>query len=633
MLADGFSDGSAFDQFCHETGSSFSATQETSPENRNALSALGNFEEGFTIFDAIAKEDSIEDTLLDPLSRTDKRAADIPWPTPYRVPNYDGFAQLSEHFGDMGQLATAPAQTARAQDFKKVVVAAALAGTKNAGNTAQALLRKSVAVAALADDRSKAVANAREGFQRALREVDVLDKRAKLLAAQLMDERGSPRKDVTLADVERLKKLRARSTALGRRAIRYQKVNALATPLAQNAIAQADILQKLAAAVLAGDTGTASALGQMYDSIGKKSAEIRAIRTAQLQKWTKKGELEGHLAFISEGDPYEATLNALERADVVALAGLEFSLKKAFRKAKKGIKSVAKGAVKIVKKTTVDPVKTAVTIARKTVKGDIKGAFKEVGRSVRTAAKDIASVAGKVLLDYPCRLASSTVGKVAIQAAGQAVGTVYGGPAGGALGREAGRQGAQTNQSICGGLRRIGITEGKFRPGQVKAAFSKVAKDLYKTSLSPQAALLAAKNVGMGIATGGAGGGGAGGLLSTVGGGAGNLLSTIGGGGGGGASGLLSKLGQETLSKIGAGNVQNLVGKQITALASQQAKKFVSKQAQKFAVQQAQRLIAPQVRRIRGPVSTPPVFTKAAYEPLQREVTEYLETGRVGDFV
>lgn len=645
-LQDGFSTGGEFENSFCESGSFQLSQGEGRVADSPQLSALGNFEEGLTVFDAVAEEESFESTLVNPLSKAVADNEGTPWPTPYTPPDFvtgtadsipskdlglmgthewEYQAQLTKNITSLsglgtagedddvlfdrptyasleglGALAQARPADPRVGAYRKVVVAAATAGGKEAARVARELAAKSQKIAGLADDRARAVAQAREGFKRALREVDQLDHSAKLLATQLLDDNGEPRADTTLTDIARLKKLRERAISLGRRAVRYQKTNALATPLAENGIAQAAILQMLSAAVLAGDVGTAAALGAMYDEIGKKSGQIRSIRQKQLAKWEKKSELDGILGDISEQDPYEADINAIELADLQALAGLEGRLWRKFKRTvKKGAKKVGRGVKRTVKKGVrtiksgarsvkrgvrevgkvsrraaraafVTPTKGTFRAAKALARGNVKKAFRAVGSSVRSSAKDIANVAGKTLLDFPCRLASTKLGMAAIRTGGAAVGAAYGGTKGAAVGKEAGRQAAIMNKSVCGGLRKVGITKGTFRPGQVKGAFKGVAKKLWKTSLSPQAAFRAGKNVLRNLATGS----------------------------GASPTDLLNKFGADTLKKLGTKGARALAKeayqrgqRELVSQAKKQGRRLVRRTVRRVAQQAAQQYL------------------------------------------
>lgn len=626
---DGYVNGAAFETaFCDDA---FEVSQGSgNTKDAPALSALGAFEEDFTVFDAVAAYDSFEDLLLNPLQRAVKDEGGTPWPTPYSPPNLmlapgqevqskdlglmgthswerqanqmRGLSLLSGLNGGwdddiafdrpttgslegLGALALAQPQNPKVQAYRQVVVAAATAGGAAASKIAQELIQKSKEIAALTDDRAQAVTEAREGFRRNLAEVEQLDKRTELLAKQVLDENGDPKPGTTLLDVERLKKLRARALALGRRAIRYQKVNALSTGLAENGVAQTAILQMLAAAVLAGNIGTAAALGAMYDELGKKSTEIRDIRKSQVSKWSKKSELEGFESYVSR-DPYEAHLNGLELADLAFFADLEGRF---LRKLKRGLKKVGKAVGRTVKKgaravkgaarstasvtkriartALVTPLKATVGAARNLAHGNVKGALKSVSRSVKSTAKDIANVAGRTLLSWPCKLSSSKLGRAAIQAGAQAVGTAYGGTTGGAVGKEAGRQAAIMNKSMCKGMEQIGVTKGTFRPGRVKGAFKQVAKKLYHTSLSPQAALRAGTHILRDAATGGA-------------------LPA-------GSSSLLNKFGTDTLKRLGAGKLIGNVTRRITSGVTSKVGRALVDEAQR----QGQRYVRAQVQR------------------------------------
>jgi hypothetical protein len=701
-VQDGFLDQSALEaQFCDEP--TFHVTSGgTEGPVLSALAALGNYEEGLTTFDTIAEACAFEDHLLNPLQAASDAAAGTPWPTPYKDPvftdsgieipsadlgtlgvhewelqarltrNLTSLSGLSSGGADdeldlsvaggalegLGALAESQPSNPKVKAYRKVVASAALAGTPQAGKTAQELIKKSMQIASLADDRMKAAAEARAGYRRTLKEIDTLDQRAQMLARQLVDATGQPRKDLTLMDIERLKKLRARSIALGRRAVRYQKINALATPLAQNGVAQAALLQMTASTVLTGDVGATAALGSMYHAIGKKSEQIRGIRAKQLAKWEQKEGLEGFAATISFHDPYEAELNAIERADLALFAGLEWSFRKAFRKVKKGFKKVGKG-IKSVAKTTASvvkevgkttgklvkavaytPIEATVKAAKRAAKGDIKGAFKAIGNSVRSQAKDIANVAGKFLLDYPCQISNSKLGKAAIGAAAQAVGTAVGGTVGGSVGSEAARQATTINKSVCGGFKNLGLTKGTFRPGRVKSTFKSVGKTLYKTTFSPKALLGAVSRIGQDALTGGVNIPGVSQVLPVD------------------SSKLLDQFGGKALKQLGVGQLAGRaqVLQRIAPRVTTAAGKFVTKQAKKQvkkAVRSAVREVVPsEVRKaasivpqargfIQRPASIVPrvaqargFFIPQIQRPVQRRypsVQSYV--GRIGDFL
>ena len=554
----------------------------TSGASGPAFNALANFDLGMTEYDAVESSCDIGTALLSDnvVQEAVDTNAGVAWPTPYSAPSYfvgDGSQTLrSEDLSNDNALASmefcadqmragwsghdkpsmasleglsALAQTApanpRVRDYRRVVAAALLAGTPTAGKTAQALILKAGKLAELADKRAQVVADARRGFQEALSQANIHDQRALQTARRMLDAKGNFRAGTIASDVERLKLMRERAFALGRRAIRYQKVNVLGTALTRNAIAQADLLHKTAAAVLSGNVGATAALGAMYDEIGQQSLQIRALRKQQVQSWQKDG-----LSGLGTMDPYEAELNSSE----LAWGGW---LKKAARSVKKFAKPIVK-TVKEGAKIATAPLKATVQAGVQVGHGNFKGAFKSIGKSVVDSAKSVKNIAATTLLDMPCMLASSKVGRSAVQYAGQAVGTFYGGPVGGAVGSEAGRQAGESNKSMCGAIKTIGLTDGNFRPGKVKGAFKRVGKDLWKNSLSPKAALKSAMNIGM------------------------NYLSSGVGSAGGGA---MSSFGTETVGKLGlsklASGVEGKVAQRIQAELTQRGEDYLKKQAMK----------------------------------------------------
>ena len=452
----------------------------------------------------------------------------------------------------------------REQDFQKVLIAATRPGTPEAGRVARALAEKSLSLANVADARAQVTQDARLGYQRAMRQVDVLDN----FAEQAVQE-GRP------AEAEVLRKEGFKQARL---AIRYQKVNALASGMTQNAAAQAQIAQKLAQAVLAGRPDVAAVLGVTYDKLGAHSDSLRDVRAAQIQK----ANLEG---FSSIDDVFEGELNGLE-----ALEGRFLKkLKKVAHKIEK-IHEKIDPIHKLVKKYVAKPLK-------KKVLTPIKGVAIK-------AAKAVGKVAAKVTIGLGCKLAKTKLVSSVVGMAGQAVGTFYGGPVGGAVGKAAADRAHDTTKAMCGALDKIGITGGTFHKGAVRGALKGAATHIVKQALDPRNALKTLTSVGgayLGGAAGGGnllskvGGGGNSGVLSTIVKGAGgkvDLLQTFSKGGGGG----LLNFGQDAFKKAG---LQNLQGQYLNRM-KQVAADQISGRLQASAKQQVQGQAAAYLRSAIG---------------------------------
>lgn len=392
----------------------------------------------------------------------------------------------------------------RTENFKQVLIAATMPGSAAAGRVAHALAQKSLSLANVADARAQVTQDSRVGYQRALRQVGVMDNFAEQALAE-----GRPDEAAVF---------RAEGFNQARLAIRYQKVNALATGMTQNAAAQAQIAQKLAQAVLAGRPDVAAVLGVTYDKLGAHSDELRDIRAAQVQK----AELQG---FGDLDDIFEGELNGLEALEGKFLK----KLKKVAHKIEK-IHEKINPIHKLAKKYVVKPLKKKVLTPIKNV--TIK------------AAKKVGQVAAKVTIGLGCKLAKTKLVGQVIGMAGQAVGTFYGGPVGGAVGKRAADRAHDTTKAMCGALDKIGITKGQFHKGAVRGALKGAATHIVKQALDPREAFKTLTSVGGSYLGGAAGSAG----------GAGNLLSKVTGGGGGSSSGVLS-----TLVK-GAGGKVDLLG-------------------------------------------------------------------------
>jgi hypothetical protein len=387
----------------------------------------------------------------------------------------------------------------RTQQLRAVLVAALQPGTPVAGRTAKALASKAMQLATLADNRAKVTQDARRGYQRAMQETVHFDQQTELARRNGLFEEA--------------RAFRARAIAAGRRAVRYQKVNALATGMTQNAIAQSHLATKLAGAVLAGRPDLAAMYGVTYDKLGASSEYIRSIRAMQLAKHQQGLQGFGDLDQIFEGE-----LNELEELNGWLSRRIKKGFKKLGRKIdKKVLKPIAHVAVK--------------------------------------AAKKIGKVAAIITLGLPCKLAKTKAWGAVLKTTGSAIGQIYGGPAGGAVGGRIGERAHDTDGAMCGALDKIGLTKGKFHKGSVRSALREAAIHIGKKAIDPKEAMKTFSAVGGSLMSGGSSNilGGSGGdivksLLGKVTGGGNSgalvngLIGKISGQGGAGAQKLLSSL-------------------------------------------------------------------------------------------
>lgn len=374
----------------------------------------------------------------------------------------------------------------RTAQLRAVLVAALQPGTPVAGRTAKALVAKATQLATLADNRAKVTQAARKGYQRSMQETVHFDKQTALARQNGL--------------LEEARVFRARAIAAGRRAVRFQKVNALATGMTQNAIAQSHLATKLAGSVLAGRPDLVALYGVTYDKLGASSDYMRSIRAMQLAKHQKGLQGFGDLDQIFEGE-----LNELEELN----GWLGRRIKKGFKKLgskidKKVLKPIAHVAVK--------------------------------------AAKKIGKVAAVVTLGLPCKLAKTKAWGAVLKGVGTGIGQVYGGPAGAAVGGRVGERAHDTDGAMCGALNKIGLTKGKFHAGSVKSALKAAAIHIGKKAIDPKEAMKTFSAVSGSLMSGGSssllGGGGGGSDIVK------SLLGKVPGGGNSGAlvNGLISKI-------------------------------------------------------------------------------------------
>lgn len=171
-------------------------------------------------------------------------------------------------------------------DLREVIKSALQPGTPKAVNTIRALGDKSVRLARTAHDRAQAAYASRGEIKKLVAKIDKLEVRAKPLAKKIFmyDEEGSQflNPGATKKEIQELNRILRRQGIMGRRAIRYQKVNALATGMAKNASMQTLLTQNIANAIAGGQFNSAAVLGALYGELGAATAQAKGIRKKQI---------------------------------------------------------------------------------------------------------------------------------------------------------------------------------------------------------------------------------------------------------------------------------------------------------------------------------------------------------------
>lgn len=521
----------------------FEVTSEGSmkPSNSTAmLEALHNFEDNLLGFDDALDPsgDGIDETLFskdDPMAVEIRQAGGVPWPTPWTEPDdwslssdsgqisagasLSGFegGVFAESLQGLGVAGTVAGKNVRKDALKAVIVAAFEPGTTRNKQVVRKLLDQSIKLAALAEKRAAVTQKARDAFQVNLNEVTRLDGEIARLFPRVFDAQGKLKRGASDKDLKQLLDLRKKNVDLGRKTVRLQKLNMLASALTHNTLTQIVTVQSMAQAVASGAPQALPALGLAFDKLGRESAKIKAMREKQRENWSDKAKVKGARDGAGLGlegfdclygfDAIELPFDQMEHE----LAALDFSFKKAFRKVKRAARSVGREVGKatetLVKAAIIAPAKGTIQAAKRIAKGDVKGAFKAVGSSVVNQAKGLKDFAAQTVLKWGCDIANTKAFKAGVQAVGQAVGTVVGGiyaqpTVGGAVGTEAGAQVANLQRNTCGAMKTVGLTDGKFRPGKIDDAAKGFAKRAWKETFSPQAHLRSLKNIAMNAAGG-----------------------------------------------------------------------------------------------------------------------------------
>lgn len=480
---------------------------------------------------------------------------------------YERPSTMLEEF--VGQAATSKALN----DARRVVAAATTPGTAVTQVIAGRLLRRSVELGKVAHDRAQVALKARKKRDELANTVRKMQPTVDRLAN---DPRMSEKHDALKQD----------QFNAARAAVRLDKVNAVATGLAQNAAAQAVLSQQIASSVIAGKPALTATLTSMYTKLGQSSASMQKIREQQVVKSAdvlnqdkvrallarkrallqQKVELEvlltcapdtanvgnarrqmwnlhSQVQIINAEVAKLCTKQVLTALDLEGIEGL-FSV---FKKIGKAVGSVAKAVASPIVKVAKAVVQTAVLPATTAVKLVTKGpsaALHNVTHTMEDSFKKVRTAAGEYFVGLPCKFATSTVGKVAIQVGSAAVGTAIGGPAGTVAGAVAANRAADLSKSVCGGLDKIGLTKGNFKTSKLGVALKQTALSIGKNLIDPKKLLRDAQSAG-GAFIGGN-------LVPT------NLLNQVGGD-------QLKKLGLDALTKNiglpgGASNLLKAVG-------------------------------------------------------------------------
>lgn len=167
----------------------------------------------------------------------------------------------------------APLSSSAAEDARKVVAAAAVPGTEATKVVAGRLARKGVELGKIAHDRAQVAYKTRERREQLAKKVDKLQPRVdKLLASD-------SQKDRQVGEALKQDQLSA-----ARAAVRLEKVNAVASGLAENAAAQAVLAQQIAGSVIAGKPALTGTLTSMFNKLGQSSKAMQNVRKQQIIK-------------------------------------------------------------------------------------------------------------------------------------------------------------------------------------------------------------------------------------------------------------------------------------------------------------------------------------------------------------
>jgi len=619
--------------------------------------------------------------------------------------------------------------------MRRVIAASLKPGTKEAGAVAQGLAKKSMELAKTAEKRAQAMVKARQERAKLTKQAQELENRAKSRVARIRgveDARDAARK-MELAKT------------LGRRAIRFAKVETVARQMARNAASQANVAQQIATSVLAGQPTAAATLAKFYDKMGEQSAKMREIRKRQIVNSTRAQDadtlnalLRRKASLLRQDAFYRVKLSRCsvpERAEInkfrqkvvgelasvnkeitqicsrnprmgvgTGLSGLEGMVEgcvscgfgglgappraraaaprvkvtgrapardpgaakfialmnKKIAKRMMPLSSSEEGALRIyrdqIRKGKIKLhvgkdffLKQAVGSKRRLLQGlsacdgtlgpthplcqsmkvdyfwhdkinrlkpservEVTKLFKKYGKvgaasrflskerqetlpALTKASKDIAkgtravvdaigdgaqavaNAAKKVFIDWPCKLATSTVGKVATTVAGTAAGGAFGGPAGGAAGAVIANRANDLNKSLCKGAK--DILGGK----NVLKSLGRTASRIGKSATNPKNLLRDAQSAG----TAYLGGGGASDILNKVG---GQQIANL------GLGKAVGDFGTKALSNVGGRGIEQFAqqaGGRVGTAILNEGKKQLVQAGRNYVAEQAAKLARP----------------------------------------
>lgn len=158
-------------------------------------------------------------------------------------------------------------------DARKVVAAAAQPASEQARAVSGRMARKGLELGKIAHDRAQVALKARKKRDELASRVERLQPAVDRFLAS-----ASP------ADRARGEAMKMDQYSAARAAVRLDKVNAIATGLAQNAAAQAVIAQQIAASVAGGKPALTATLTDMFNKLGQSSASMQKVREQQVVK-------------------------------------------------------------------------------------------------------------------------------------------------------------------------------------------------------------------------------------------------------------------------------------------------------------------------------------------------------------
>ncbi|MFQ5339969.1 MAG: hypothetical protein ACE5F6_00325 [Anaerolineae bacterium] len=173
--------------------------------------------------------------------------------------------------GGLGEFIGSSLSSSAVKDAQKVVAAAATPGTETTKVVAGKLARKGVELGKIAHDRAQVAYKATQKRDQLAKKVEKLQPKVdKLLASDNPKSR------------EAGEALKQDQYSAARAAVRLEKVNAMASGMAENAAAQAVIAQQIAGSVIAGKPALTGTLTSMYNKLGQSSASMRKVRKEQI---------------------------------------------------------------------------------------------------------------------------------------------------------------------------------------------------------------------------------------------------------------------------------------------------------------------------------------------------------------